>query len=110
TLPRLALQDGTLIRWTLSRRDLDPFVRNYYLHAYLEALDLLRDQGIPLASYISRPRAPEVTGLVRLMADPEIDHNTYGGDQVDPCEGIVDQQLFQTMLAPGERGPLFVSM
>jgi hypothetical protein len=107
-LPGLALQDGTLIRWPLS--GLDPFVRDHYLQGYLEALDVLRDAGTPLASYISRPRAPEVTGLVRLIVDPEMERGSRNGAPDDPCRGLLDQMLFARLLRPGQRGPLFMSM
>lgn len=107
SLPRLALQDGTLIRWPF--HGFDPFVRDHYLKGYLEALDHLQMAGIPLASYISRPRAPEVTGLVRLFADPELERaGSYA--EADPCQGLIDQLIFNALLRPGQRGPLFMSM
>ena len=54
--PAIALQDGTLVRWTLAGAE--KFVQDLFLKPYLAYLDGMRDRGIPVASYISRPRAP----------------------------------------------------
>jgi len=107
--PRIALQDGTLIRWSLS--GLDPWVRDYFLNRYLDqGLARLREAEIATCSYISRPRAPEVTGLVRLITDPTFAKANQPNGSGDPYRGIDDRMLFDGLLAVGERSALFKSL
>jgi hypothetical protein len=120
--PGLALQDGTLVRWTLANAD--PAVRERFLVPFLRFLDAMRQRGIPVASYISRPRAPEVIGSIRLMFCPDLDidagrpANCRACSDVAAgrppschrCDGLTDADVLGEMLADGQRGPLFVSM
>ncbi|MEN9933495.1 MAG: hypothetical protein RLZZ387_74 [Chloroflexota bacterium] len=120
--PALALQDGTLVRWALSGAE--KFVQEHFLRRYLAYLDRMRERGIPVASYISRPRAPEVVGTVRLMLCPDVDLEVGRGavcsecsDQAAgriprcfPCQGLTDADVLADMLGEGQRGPLFTSM
>jgi hypothetical protein len=120
--PAVALQDGTLVRWALSGAE--KFVQEHFLRRYLAYLDRMRERGIPVASYISRPRAPEVAGAIRLMLCPDVDVPAGRGarcaecsDQAAGrvpscfvCQGLTDADVLADMLAEGQRGPLFVSM
>jgi hypothetical protein len=120
--PALAVQDGTLVRWALSGAE--KFVHEHFLRRYLTYLDRMRERGVPVASYISRPRAPEVAGTVRLMLCPDVDLQAGRGavcsecsDQAAgrvprcfACQGLTDADLLADVLAEGQRGPLFVSM
>jgi hypothetical protein len=121
-LPCAALQDGTLVRWTLAGAE--KFVQEHFLTPYLAYLDAMRSRGIPVASYISRPRAPEVAGTIRLMLCPDV--NVAEGRAAKcsacsdaaagrtpscyVCQGLTDAEILADMLAEGQRGPLFVSM
>ena len=105
---RLAVQDGTLIRWPLS--GLDPWVRDYFLRRYLDhGLAVLREMDVPTCSYISRPRAPEVTGLVRLIADPHFAKMDKNGND-DPYRGLNDHAIYADWLHDGERSAMFKSL
>ncbi|HEU5102382.1 MAG TPA: DNA double-strand break repair nuclease NurA, partial [Roseiflexaceae bacterium] len=120
--PALALQDGTLVRWTLAGAE--KFVQDRFLKPYLAYLDAMRGLGIPVASYISRPRAPEVAGAIRLMFCPDVnvagsrgakcsDCSDVAAGRVPSCsvcQGLTDADILADMLAEGQRGPLFVSM
>jgi hypothetical protein len=120
--PALALQDGTLVRWTLAGAE--KFVQDLFLKPYLAYLDAMRDRGIPVASYISRPRAPEVAGTIRLMLCPDVDVAKGVGAKCSDCsdaaagrapscsvcQGLTDADILADMLADGQRGPLFASM
>lgn len=120
--PYLALQDGTLVRWTLAGAE--RFVQQHFLERYLAALEQLRLRGIPLASYISRPRSPEVTGIIRLQLCPDVEIAAAKGAKCSecsdiaagrepscmPCQGLADADILADMLAEGQRGPLFVSL
>ncbi|NTU79558.1 MAG: DNA double-strand break repair nuclease NurA, partial [Chloroflexales bacterium] len=121
-LPALALQDGTLVRWTLAGAE--RFVQDYFLERYLAYLERMRLRGLPVASYISRPRSPEVIGTIRLMLCPDIDMPAGKGAKCaecsdvragrEPscmvCQDLVDADVIGAGLAEGQRGPLFISM
>ena len=121
-LPCLAVQDGTLVRWTLAGAE--KFVQEYFLQPYLTYLDAMRARAIPVASYISRPRAPEVAGTIRLMLCPDVDLAAGRGAKCSECsdaaagrapscsvcQGLTDAEIMADMLDEGQRGPLFVSM
>ena len=122
TMPSLALQDGTLVRWTLAGAE--SFVRERFLRPYLGCLEDMRKRGIPIASYISRPRSPEVAGVIRLMFCPDVcvaedrgakcsvcsDNAAGRTPSCFVCEGLSDADILADMLDEGQRGPLFVSM
>jgi hypothetical protein len=121
-VPVLALQDGTLVRWTLAAAE--PFVQRHFLDRYLEGLEHLRERGVPVASYISRPRATELIGTVRLMYCPDVKLEQKQGARCNVCSdvqagrppscgichGLVDADVLADRLRDGQRGPLFVSM
>ena len=121
-VPAIALQDGTLVRWTLAGAE--RMVQEQFLRPYLAYLDRMRARGTPVASYISRPRAPEVAGTIRLMLCPDVRLSEGRGAKCSECsdaaagrapscyvcQGLTDADILADMLAEGQRGPLFVSM
>lgn len=120
--PALALQDGTLVRWTLAGAE--KFVQEHFLRPYLAYLEEMRRRDIPVAAYISRPRAPEVAGMIRLMLCPDVRLAEGRGATCSECsdaaagrtpscyvcQGLTDADILADMLGEGQRGPLFVSM
>jgi hypothetical protein len=121
-IPSIALQDGTLVRWTLAGAE--KFVQERFLRPYLAYLDQMRERGIPVASYISRPRAPELAGTIRLMLCPDVKLAEGRGAKCAECsdaaagrtpscaicQGLTDADILADTLAEGQRGPLFISM
>lgn len=121
-IPGIALQDGTLVRWTLAGAE--KFVQNYFLRPYLTYLDEMRQRNIPVASYISRPRSPEVAGTIRLMFCPDVRLADGRGAKCNECsdaaagrepscyvcQGMTDAEILADFLQDGQRGPLFISM
>ncbi len=121
-LPALALQDGTLVRWALAGAE--RFVQDHFMERYLAYLERMRARGISVASYISRPRSPEVVGTIRLMLCPDVDVAAGRGARCSECsdvragrepscsvcQGLVDADVLGEQLAEGQRGPLFASM
>jgi hypothetical protein len=121
-IPAIAMQDGTLVRWTLAGAE--KFVQEHFLQRYLAYLERMRQRGIPVVSYISRPRAPEVVGAVRLMFCPDVDLAKGQGSKCSECSDVragrepscnichslVDADIFAEQLGEGQRGPLFISM
>jgi hypothetical protein len=77
-----------------------------------------------VASYISRPRAPEVAGTIRLMLCPDVEVAKGRGAKCSECsdaaagrtpscyvcQGLTDAEILADMLGEGQRGPLFISM
>jgi hypothetical protein len=122
SVPSLALQDGTLVRWTLAGAD--KAVQQQFLQPYLRYLDTFKERQIPVASYISRPRAPEVSGIIRLMFCPDVQVGEGKGAKCNDCsdvaagripscmicQGLTDADILGDTLAEGQRGPLFVSL
>jgi NurA domain len=121
-IPSVALQDGTLVRWTLAGAD--KAVQQRFLQPYLEYLDTMQAKNIPVASYISRPRAPEVAGMIRLMLCPDVDLAQGKGAKCSECsdqaagripscfacQGLSDADILADTLDEGQRGPLYISL
>ena len=114
-IPAIALQDGTLVRWTLAGAE--RMVQEQFLRPYLAYLDRMRARGTPVASYISRPRAPEVAGTIRLMLCPDVRLSEGRGAKCNECsdaaagrapscyvcQGLTDADILADMLAEGQR-------
>ena len=110
-LPRVGLQDGTLIRWTL--QGFDPWLQNHFLGDYLSFMETMRALPCPLASYLSRPRSPEVTGLVKFLhvqGDVQRWKRDYPRRSDSPYRGVLDHLLFDDLLEDGQRSARFQSM
>jgi hypothetical protein len=122
TLPMLALSDGSLIHWSLEA--LPKEARDRILPDILTAGDMLQMAQIPLAGYISAPRAVESTNFLRLPACPfaQPDCSTHCADPGNgkstkplsqaPCSKIQptrDATLWHRLLRPGECSPLWRS-
>lgn len=101
--PIVALADGTLIRWML-RGMKNRTLEQRLLERYVEILDRFREDGIPLASYISKPGAAEVINTLRLhRGEGDWDRGP------DSLHGLQDRHLFAEVLAEGERSAVFAS-
>ena len=111
-----------MVRWTLAGAE--KFVQQYFLQPYLSYLDEMRQRSIPVASYISRPRSPEVAGTIRLMFCPDVKIADGRGAKCNECsdaaagrepscyvcQGMTDADILADFLQDGQRGPLFISM
>ena len=109
-----ALSDGSLILWQLEARP--PDYQESVLADYLACLEQGRQQGIPIAGYISRPRSRDVVNALRVGLCPEdapnYDRCPYERDEQPPCaqlEGLTDRRLFAKLLKAGERSQVFGS-
>lgn len=110
-LPRVALMDGTLVRWTLNK--FDPWLRDLFLQDQFTYLEEMHALPCPIASYLSRPRADEVVGLVQfLQAQGNFDtwKQQYPRRFDGPYRGVIDHLLFGEMLRDGQRSARFQSM
>lgn len=108
------LADGSLILWQLEGKPQD--YQRPMLDGYLAQLEALRQQRIPIAGYISRPRSRDVVNALRVGLCPETvancDRCPYRDLPTLPCadiEGLADRSLFARLLQPGERTAVFES-
>ncbi len=113
--PILAFSDGALVHWELD--EIPAEARSQLLPDILAAWDDLKVQRIPLAGYISAPRAAETTNFLRLQLCPfeQPDCNTHcSAKPLDsaPCSQIQplrDGTLWSRLLKVGECSPLWKS-
>ena len=121
--PALALLDGTLAFWELQRGNYPRFVADTLIGKQLRsALARLREAStdrrpLVVAAYTSRPRTTEAAGAVRLMLCDQDDAdcnrccNARHSDRprCDAAAGFDDRELFEVLLEPGQRSPLYQS-
>ena len=119
--PCLALVDGSLLRWSLQDATIDDVPA---IELYLAALERLRICNVLLAAYISRPYAPEIVGLTRLMHCPDValaegrgpickqcsDRAARRIPSCFACNGLTDAALLADRLREGQRSSLFCSL
>ncbi|HZT43458.1 MAG TPA: DNA double-strand break repair nuclease NurA [Chthonomonadaceae bacterium] len=118
--PTLALLDGTLILWPLEAES-ETF-RAEALSAFQTQLEIARQHRVPLAGYISKPASRDVVNALRIFhcPHPRADCDRYCPNRSKPrpdfvapdCAGterITDAELFEPLLAPGERSAVFGS-
>jgi len=113
--PAIALLDGTLILWTLEGKPAD--FRAIMLRRFLRMLDILRDLKVPIAGYISASGSTDVINALRVGLCPYQFANCDKCEWIatgkhPPCaviEGVADIHLFERLLKPGERSPVFWS-
>ena len=121
-LPILALMDGSLVLWGLSGQGYRPFVREAIIgDRLLAALDRLRDLAqerlLTLAAYVSLPRSTEVVNAVRCCLCPHElgrcrESCSNRRSIQTPCDlanDILDRDLFQQLLPPGYRSPVYLT-
>lgn len=117
--PTVGLQDGTLIMQTLEGWGIEDELREQLTARFLDSLERLKRLGVPLASYISRPRASDVANALRVAECPHPAANCGQhcsellATDSEPCAWlatVTDRLLFEFLpLADGERSALFLS-
>jgi len=110
----LALLDGSLILWGLEAYP--EFVTVELLDkGFLNHLEDMRKMNhgkrLAIASYISFPRSTDVVNALRVAICPHqpIDCDRCQTRDCDVVAGVQDRELFQDLLAEGERSALFIS-
>jgi hypothetical protein len=112
--PNLAMVDGSLIYWFLEGMPNE--ARDRLLPPMLEAWENLQRDRIPLMGYLSASRSGEATNFLRLQGCPYdtpncANHCPEYRDRF-PCQivdPLRDTTLSETLLKPGQRGPLWTS-
>lgn len=119
-IPTLALVDGSLVLWGLSGQGYRPFVRDAIIGDRMRpALEKMRrmaqTRSLTLAAYVSLPRSTEVVNAIRRCICPhELAQcrQSCGSRRstASPCDlanEFLDRDLFQRLLAPGWRSPVY---
>ena len=121
--PVLALLDGTLAFWDLQRGQYPRYVADLLIGERLQpALARLRAAStdrrpVAVVAYTSRPRTTEVSGALRLMLCDQGDADcnrlcTARRSDLPTCDraaGFDDREVFELVLEPGHRSPLYRS-
>ena len=121
--PVLALVDGTLAFWDVQRGNYPNYVVDHLInHRLRPALAKLEaasgpDRPVTLAAYTSKPQTTEVAGAVRVaLCGSEAAECTRRCSarrsdlmQCDGAAGFDDRELFDALLEPGHRSPLYQS-
>ena len=121
TTPVLALLDGTLAFWDIQRGSYPRYVVDTLINIRLRnALARLRrasrgHRPVALAAYTSRPQTTEVAGAVRacLCVSNAVECTRRCSarrsdlPQCDSAAGFDDRELFDALLEPGHRSPLY---
>ena len=121
--PVLALLDGTLAFWDVQRGNYPNYVVDHLINQRLRpALARLReasrpDRPVAVAAYTSKPQTAEVSGAVRVAlcgsGDAECTRRCSARRsdlmQCDSAAGFDDREVFEELLEPGHRSPLYQS-
>jgi len=111
--PVVAIEDGSLIKWTLEQ---GAGWQNQVLQRYLQSLQRARELNTPVCGYLSGSRACDAVNMLKLMLCPETPVNCdkcpYKGREI-PCRklnGVTDTMLFKRALPEiGDRSQVFLS-
>jgi len=109
----LGLLDGTLILWGIIGLENIQFVQGLLATGFLKALDIMKKNGLPLASYISYPRSTDVVNVLRVALCPfetaNCDVECKVKKKCSALDDLVDRDLFSAMLGVGQRSAIFSS-
>lgn len=111
--PLLAMVDGSLVHWSLD--PLPTEARDRILSPILAAWTQLQAARIPFVGYLSASRGSEAINFLRLQACAHAVPNCTAhcpSPQRPGCAGLDalrDTSIWQQVLQPGQRGPLWRS-
>src|SRR5574341_569551 len=103
--PMLTFFDGSLLFLGIGSEVPD---RAQLYGIYFSAMTRLMEVNAGLTGYVDRPRSAFIAGLLHLLDLPEdlVSRATLSTN--GRIEGLLDTQIYRTLLEPGERTPLFV--
>ncbi len=103
--PLLAMYDGPLLSFIMGK-EIPNAAR--LTNDYHEAMGILRDVGAGLVGYVDRPKSTFVVNTIYLMNIDEEDVQRKNLQTAGALEGLTDRDLYQWVLAPGDRCGLMV--
>jgi hypothetical protein len=107
TPPLITLTDGPLELWVGRESDLEAKEYARTFKEYLAALRQLHENGASTAGYIDRPRGDLLVRLLEIATLSRDELEKAGQRETRRLLGVADADLFQSLLAPGERSAIF---
>jgi len=105
--PVVALADGNLAL-RARQETIPPVEREKLEKDYIDQLNRVRHNKVPIAGFISRPGTSAVAALMQLATWPSDEIETrVKNNKGRVFEGIVDTAIFDALLAPGQRSAVF---
>jgi hypothetical protein len=102
--PVITFTDGPMELWgAKDTQDSQDFQRS--LEEYQQVLTDLQELGATTAGYVDKPAANLVVRLLEVASLSE--EQLPQVKRLYPLRGVLDRQLFQRLLAPGERSAVF---
>ena len=105
--PLLLLFDGQLLLFPMSN---EVPGRDDLVMIYLSAMSRLHEIKAGLAGYVDRPRGSILVRMLHLLDIPVEEVSREKLSTSGRLEGLLDRQLFERLLGPGERSALFIQM
>ena len=102
--PVISLTDGPLELWG-AKDSADSTEFTDSLNKYLGFLTELSGLAVITAGYVDKPAAGLVTRLLEVALTPEADLPRIRESR--PLQGVADQDLYDSLLGPGERSAIF---
>ena len=102
--PVVTLTDGPLELWGGQDRESSGSYRDALI-AYTEALEQLHTQDVITGGYVDKPAANLVVRLLEVTMTSR--DELKGLQHKSPLQGVMDRDLFNRILAPGERSAIF---
>lgn len=104
--PVLALTDGPLELWMEYRAsDEERQELHRLLQSYCDTLETFRQRSILVSGYVDRPESAYLVRLLELATATEQDWRELR--RFRPFKGVLDAELFATLLRPGQRSAIF---
>jgi hypothetical protein len=102
--PVITFTDGPMELWgAKDTQDSQDFQRS--LQEYQQVLTDLQEMGVTTAGYVDKPAANLMVRLLEVASLSE--EQLPQVKRLYPLRGVLDRQLFQRLLAPGERSAVF---
>lgn len=114
-VPGVALVDGSLYGLLPDLTHLPGQLQDNARQRLLASIKAMQLAQVPICAYTSQPRRSECLQLLRLVLCPYASlhcDKTCPPTEAPPCDGLQplsDRELWQLLLEPGERSPLFTS-
>jgi hypothetical protein len=102
--PVITFTDGPMELWGAKGGESD-FQES--LSEYLKALSDLNELGVTTGGYVDKPAANLVVRLLEIALLDENQLTQKHMTRLSPLLGVIDRDLFYSLLAPGERSAVF---
>lgn len=102
--PVISFTDGPIELWGAKENEGD-FQKS--LAQYLTALSELNDLDVITAGYVDKPAANLVVRLLEIALLDENQLAQIHHSRISPLRGVIDRDLFHSLLEPGERSAVF---